>query len=198
MSEDSRANQRKQRILAAAEELFCHYGYAKTTVADIARAAGIAVGAVYLEFPAKETIAAALSQLNHGRILDAMRRARHAPGSCGERLRAMLEARVRGLMHVIERGQHGYDLVRCGCAAAEQAHRHFRQAQAELLAELLAEAGAAGEFTPGDPLSTADLLLRIYDSLGPDPRNPTGARQLRRQLTALHQLVLLGLLTRPL
>ncbi len=51
---------REKRILAAASELISHYGYDKTTVDDIARAAGISKGAVYLHFRSKEQLFEAL------------------------------------------------------------------------------------------------------------------------------------------
>jgi AcrR family transcriptional regulator len=47
---------REQRILDAAAELFVRYGYDKTTVSDIARAAGISKGAIYLHFKSKEEL----------------------------------------------------------------------------------------------------------------------------------------------
>lgn len=46
----------REDILEAAERLFRHFGYRKTTVADIARAAGMAKGSVYLHFSSKEEI----------------------------------------------------------------------------------------------------------------------------------------------
>ncbi len=46
--------ERKQRILNAAADLFVHYGYDKTTVSDIARRAGISKGAIYLHFKSKD------------------------------------------------------------------------------------------------------------------------------------------------
>ena len=48
--------ERQQRILNAAAELFAHYGYDKTTVSDIAREAGISKGAIYLHFASKEAL----------------------------------------------------------------------------------------------------------------------------------------------
>lgn len=47
---------REQRILTAAAELFVYYGYDKTTVSDIARVAGISKGAVYLHFDSKDAL----------------------------------------------------------------------------------------------------------------------------------------------
>lgn len=52
--------EREQRILAAAADLFVHYGYDKTTVSDIARAAGISKGTIYLHFESKDALLEAL------------------------------------------------------------------------------------------------------------------------------------------
>lgn len=55
MSKSSNA-EREQRILDVAAELFVHYGYDKTTVSDIAQAAGISKGAIYLHYNSKEAL----------------------------------------------------------------------------------------------------------------------------------------------
>jgi AcrR family transcriptional regulator len=47
---------KKETILAAARELFATKGYEETTIAEIARAAGVAVGTVYLYFGNKHEI----------------------------------------------------------------------------------------------------------------------------------------------
>src|SRR5689334_8757812 len=47
---------KRQAILAAARELFARQGYEETTIAEIARAAGVAVGTVYLYFQSKHDI----------------------------------------------------------------------------------------------------------------------------------------------
>ena len=48
--------EREQRIFDAAAELFAHYGYAKTTIDDIAERAGVSKGAVYLHFRSKDDL----------------------------------------------------------------------------------------------------------------------------------------------
>ncbi|HEX9037498.1 MAG TPA: TetR/AcrR family transcriptional regulator [Ktedonobacterales bacterium] len=47
---------KRQAILEAAQELFAEQGYDETTIAEIARAAGVAVGTVYLYFTNKHEI----------------------------------------------------------------------------------------------------------------------------------------------
>lgn len=47
---------RRERLLDSASALFVRWGFDKTSVDDIARAAGISKGAVYLEFPNKDAL----------------------------------------------------------------------------------------------------------------------------------------------
>ena len=54
---------RRERLVAAARELALDSGWTTTTVSDIAARAGVGKGAVYLEFPDKQAILAAV--LNH-------------------------------------------------------------------------------------------------------------------------------------
>lgn len=50
------SNLREQRILDAAAELITHYGFDKTTVEEIAHAAGVSKGAIYLHFKSKDAL----------------------------------------------------------------------------------------------------------------------------------------------
>lgn len=52
--------EREERILEAAEELIVRYGYDKATVSEIADAAGVSKGAIYLHFASKEALFDAL------------------------------------------------------------------------------------------------------------------------------------------
>jgi AcrR family transcriptional regulator len=59
--------ERRQDILEAALELFRDRGFDETTVQDIATAAGVAAGTVYLYFPSKEHVLVALhNRFNRG------------------------------------------------------------------------------------------------------------------------------------
>lgn len=48
-----RVKAREARLLDAAARLFARFGFDKTSVEDIARAAGVSKGAVYLHWPSK-------------------------------------------------------------------------------------------------------------------------------------------------
>jgi len=188
---------RKGEILVAAEQLFQHYGYAKTTVADIAREAGIGVGSVYLEFQSKDSISSALCQEQRERILRAMQAVRDSEGNYSERLVQLLEARISGALRPSGAGLHGADLLFAECEATRQVNQRFDGQETELLQGFLEEGNAAGAFAVADPPTTASLVLRIYDTVvsGPAAKRPSQAA-LREILPTLHALVLGGVLSR--
>ena len=64
--------ERENRILDAAARLITHYGFDKTTVSDIAEAAGISKGAVYLHYKSKEALFEALIIRESETILEDM------------------------------------------------------------------------------------------------------------------------------
>lgn len=70
MLEQSKSEEREQRIFDAAVELFAHYGFAKTTVDEIAAHAGISKGAVYLHFRSKENLMDRLIAHEGDRLMD--------------------------------------------------------------------------------------------------------------------------------
>lgn len=57
----AQANATRQQILAAATTLFASRGFARTTMEGIAGEAGVAVATVYVHFPSKPAIVAALA-----------------------------------------------------------------------------------------------------------------------------------------
>lgn len=60
MAEPGNNPERASRILDAAARLIVHYGFDKTTMGEIAAAAGISKGAIYLHWPSKDELFAAL------------------------------------------------------------------------------------------------------------------------------------------
>src|SRR5215217_1733833 len=59
---EEQANATRARIVAAAGELFAERGFAAVTMEGIARGAGVALATVYLYFPGKAAIVAAMAE----------------------------------------------------------------------------------------------------------------------------------------
>lgn len=185
---------RRAEILVAAEQLFQHYGFAKTTVADIAREANIGVGSVYLEFPSKDSIASELAEQCRQSVLEAMQVVAQSPGNFSERLLQLLEARLRGLHDSVRKGMHGRDVVFAACEATELVNQSYAQAESDLLGDFLAAGNEAGAFSVADVPTTARILLRTYDAVFPPERIRDVAA--REELATLHALILGGVLAR--
>lgn len=65
----SRKEERQQRILDAAAELFQKWGYRKTTLADIAKQARVAKGTIYLYWKTREELLMALMSREEKRLI---------------------------------------------------------------------------------------------------------------------------------
>lgn len=187
---------RREHILRAAEKLLGQHGAAKTTMADLAREAGIAVGSVYLEFASKEAIVEALSSAKHCSVIDAMRRAAAAEGSYADRLRGIFEARTAVLLRYAEEGAHACELVHCVSAAVKAAQARFVAEETELLAALLRDGVRSGELVAPKPAVVARALLHAYSVFSPPKLFELPSAEVRDALRAMHELVLKGVLVR--
>src|SRR4051812_33234960 len=106
------AARRREHILNAADRLLRHYGPHKTTVADVAREAGVGVGSVYLDFPSKDALIEELSRARYRAVLDAMGAAVAAKGRpFRERLSGAFDARLGAFLALADEGAHACDLV---------------------------------------------------------------------------------------
>lgn len=189
---------RKQALLEAAERLFHLYGPQKTTIGDIARAAGVGVGTVYLEFPSKDAILLALSEAGHRSVLRAIDTAWSTPGPADARLRRALQARTDAFVRLARHGVHGADLLHCqSCAPIVEAHRAFRAAEEELFAGFLAEGVAQGVFAIEDTALGARALMWAYETFSPPALFCRDQQTLADELELLHEVVFSGLLARP-
>lgn len=182
---------RRDQILEAARALFSHYGVKKTSVAEIAGKANIAVGSVYLEFTTKDAILAALVEERHRRVLEAQTRALDCDEPPLVCVRRALDARVRAFREEARGTNHEGELFHCARSCVEQAYARFADAEHALYASYLAR--ALDE--PRDAaLVRAHALLLAYCAFEPPKLFRATDPEVDRDLEAMHTLVLPGLL----
>jgi len=188
---------RREQILQAAERLLEHYGPQKTTVADVAREAGLGGGSVYLEFPSKEAIIEALSRARHEVVLAAMRAAARREGSSwAERLSGVMQTRLDAYLEQASGGAHARDLFHCANSAVKSASLWFHQEEQALVTELLDAGLAEGEFDIADTSLTARVILRAYGGFTPPWILCGDPDETRRMAKGMHDVVLRGVLKR--
>lgn len=161
---EGRELQRRDRILAAAEKLFHHYGQKKTTMADIARDVGVGVGSVYLDFPSKEALLQELASQRTAVVVRAMKAAADGANTPAARIEAMLVARVGALLDEAERGMHACDLI--SCSSKETAGCGTHMFGADIRAVVSAELDRA-DLGKGDRDATLDAIEIAFGALSP-------------------------------
>lgn len=192
-------DERRRAILEGAAKLLAQYGHAKTTMADIAREAGIGVGSLYLEFASKDAIVAALSLDLHDRVLAAMRLAvrEHAAGALADQLVAVLDVRSATYLALARRGAHACELVHCSSHPVKDANARFTAEEQRLFSEMLASARARGELAAElDAIATAALVQRAIATISPPHVFQHAEDDLRRVAREMASLLLFGLLRR--
>lgn len=102
---------RRARILEGALEMFLAYGFARTTMDDIARAAELSRPALYLAFRNKGDIYRAIARCL---LAECQRRAEAAlaqPGPLVDRLDSLIETALFDMLRDIDATPHGPDLL---------------------------------------------------------------------------------------
>ncbi|RAX41564.1 TetR family transcriptional regulator [Rhizobium tropici] len=151
VSADSARQENITRILDAAEKLFRHYGYSKTNVADIARDLGMSTANIYRFFGSKTEIHQAICGRMLGQSYQMALGIRNQPISATERLRAYALSQYKMILETMLDEQKVHEMV---IVAIERdwhvIEKHIERTQA-LVAEIIAEGIAAGEFAEQDP-----------------------------------------------
>jgi len=170
----------RERLLAAGRELFARYGLRKTTVEELARAAGIAKGTFYLFFPSKEALYA---EVLLSVIPDMVKSLLERSFGVTDDVREALFLYQKELVRLIE----GDELVRAittdrsswenllSVDWSEFRRRGFESLKP--LVETIREAQARGEMVEGDPWELVQLLgvikiLPLYKDQVPPEQYP--------------------------
>jgi AcrR family transcriptional regulator len=154
-SPDSVRQDNVERILESAERLFRHYGYGKTTVADIARDLGMSPANIYRFFTSKEQIHQAIC----GRMLAASLHLAigisKLPLPAAERLRRCILDQHRLTMETMLDEQKVHEMV----IVAIERDWHVIEKHVDRLHQvytgIIREGIEAGEFLKQDPESAA-------------------------------------------
>jgi len=155
----------EERLLARGRELFARYGLDKTTVEELAQAAGIAKGTFYRFFPSKEALFGEVLVDEMPRMLDKL--LSRSFGATAD-VREALVRYMKELVHLIESDVLARAVVSdAGLQTkvlAELDLRNMRGKRAEVfspLAEAIAEAQQAGDLVSGEPMEIAQILGAI-------------------------------------
>jgi AcrR family transcriptional regulator len=158
--------QRTAEILEAAAETFARLGLGTARMDDVAAAAGVSKGTLYLYFKNKDALVAALLHGLFAPLTDALALL-EGPGTASERLTRYVSATVA----IFEALQPRLSLVFDAFALAPRsdAVRHLMtshlRAYHAALVRTIEHGVSAGEFRPVDSAQIATLLMAVFDGL---------------------------------
>lgn len=175
MVELPQGDARRVRILEGATSVFLAYGFQRTTMEDIARAAEISRPALYLEFRNKADIYRALAADFLQKFLAATVAALAGGGSLAQRIEKAAQCN-RDLFEAIKASPHGAEILDMKGSLAADIVADGRARMLALLEEAIAREGAAPGRTDDASPSPAALAGFILDALdGLHMRNPEAA-----------------------
>lgn len=142
----------RDQIVEAANECFARYGYAKTTVADLAREIGFSKAYIYRFFESKQAIGEAICNSRLERILAETRAAIAEGSSATERFRSMFKSLTTLSVELFFHDRKIYDIAAHSAAEGWSPAVAYKRALREMLLEIVKGGRESGEFERKTPL----------------------------------------------
>lgn len=155
----------RARIIAAAEARFRHYGYNKTTVADIASDLNISPAYIYKFYASKIAICEAILDVIVGRIDTALLAIAREDVSASERLRKLYRSLLDHSVMLYFKERKLHDMILAGLDMRWQAVERLKDAMRTAARTIVEDGRARGEFESRTPIG--DVVDAIWISLVP-------------------------------
>jgi AcrR family transcriptional regulator len=188
----------RERILLAAGARFLHYGYQKTTMAEIARDLSMSTGNLYRFFASKLDIAEAIALMHEeedNALLESLVARTEPPV---ERLRIFMRTILEETYRVIAESRKVFEIAQAISSERPQFANRRLAVERIYLARILKEGVESGVF---QPVEDYDFLAEMLQSATMKFRYPQlfncyNLPMLRRELEGVMDLLFVGLATR--
>ncbi|WP_027059181.1 TetR/AcrR family transcriptional regulator [Mesorhizobium loti] len=194
-AEDIAANTKRARILEGAMKVFLAYGFSRTNMDDIARAAEMSRPALYLLFKNKTDIYRATTMMVFSHSVEQAKVELASDGTFADRMARAIDAALISMMSAIAASPHGAELLDLKSSLADLIGR-WRAGLVEHIARAVeTEARANGVDLAIKNLSArllADILLDALEGMKMRITNPDEQRQAAAALIRVIDLALKG------
>jgi len=183
----------KEMIVAAAIKRFSHYGYGKTTMAELAADCDMSVGNLYRFYKNKEDIAVEGARSCMTDKALAGERAAADADTAIQALRRFCLARLRFLHRFVSETPHMYELVQLIAGKHKDVLQHFEDRASETIRAIIAAGIDHGEFRDCDAASAAAAIYNATSKYNMPLCMDTPLPQLEAELGSLLDLIDAGL-----
>jgi AcrR family transcriptional regulator len=149
----------RQQIAMAAIQMFRQYGYAKTTVSDIAKACGMSPANIYRFFPSKDALIEEIARDYMKQKQELAQEIARRPLSASLRLEAFAVEMLQSSLGEFVSEQRLFEIVvMCIDRHRPVVEAHLQDVRA-ILAGIVQDGVDSGEFSVEDPIDTAGALF---------------------------------------
>lgn len=161
-----RTGDKRDRILDAAVKVFARTGFHATRVSDVAKAAGVADGTIYLYFASKEELLVSLFEDRLGKLLAHLTDELPKHASPPERLRAIIDLQLGLLEGERELAEVITVILRQSTRVMKELAAPKFLAYLDAIAKVIAEGQASGDFrTDVSPSTAARAIFGALDGV---------------------------------
>jgi AcrR family transcriptional regulator len=186
----------RDKIIEAAKCRFSHFGYGKTTMAEVAGDCEMSPGNLYRFFPGKLDIAESIAREDYERHLAHLRKLALAPGKdARERLRDLLFEELRRTYNKLEKDPRALEMAQVIAHERPQFANWMLANERKIMVELMDEAERRGELMPPlDKEETAEMIQAATMKFRyPQLWSKLTLPKLERELDGVLKLLTLGL-----
>ena len=162
LRKQSRASLTRKKILRAAERLFSRTGYEATSLTDVAKSSGVAVGSVYYHFRDKHTLLLALMDDLINRLSHVRRNDLPMEAFLGATPRAGIEQWLRRSYEMLKKRPSIY-VVLLGLAESDPEMRERRlrldQLAIDQFTHMITLGEESGRFRKGDDAAASAFMI---------------------------------------
>jgi len=159
----------RDQIVEAAHEYFAHYGYAKTTVSDLAREIGFSKAYIYRFFESKQAIGEAIVSECLNEILVKVREAVDSGRDANDKLRKFAKTVTSATMDVAFNDRKIYEVATHASSENWTPVQAYVERLEALLEEILKEGRESGQFERKTPIDETRRAIYLALLLFSDP-----------------------------
>jgi len=163
-------HERREQIIAAANEHFRHYGYNKTTVADLAKAIGLSTAYIYKFFDSKKAIGEAACGLCLAEIAQSIQAIAEEARPASDRLRRVFLELARRGAKLFFQNRKMHDIVAAALAENWHSCEEHDMTILSVIRRIVQDGRESGEFERNTPLDeTSRVILLAMETI----KNPS-------------------------
>jgi len=188
----------KESILESARGLFAQFGPKKTTVDEIALAAGVGKGTVYYYFEDKEDIFLEVIREEMNELFQRINRAIGEYENPALKLQALFVERIQGLAELLNLRWLKFYSESIRWESLEREERRVSRKEQELVADILEEGKAKGLFAFEDAKKISRNLINMVSALDRTFSQDISLKEMKKKIEDVLGIIIEGLRTREL